>query len=152
MVNSGSKLRELRQKQNIKQDTLAQVLGIAQRKISGIEGNSVLFNTKQIFRLVEFFKVSPSYFLQDDESPTASANGEYLKRIEAILIDFKQTSESLKQQLADKTTIINLLSLNVSTNEEIIKKLNTKINRIQIDLNKHNEQMAVQKNSSDISG
>ena len=99
MVNVGSKLYQLRQKHNVKQNTIAILLEVAQSKISNIERNLIFLNTKQISILADFFKVSPSFFFEDGEPIQSSESEEYFKRIQAILTDIRQISETVKQQL-----------------------------------------------------
>ena len=63
------------------------------------EANLIFLNTKQISILADFFKVSPSFFFEDGEPIQSSESEEYFKRIQAILTDIRQISETVKQQL-----------------------------------------------------
>ncbi|WP_017257913.1 helix-turn-helix domain-containing protein [Pedobacter arcticus] len=143
MVNPGDKLRQLRQKGNIKQTTIAHLLEVSQGKISSIEKNSSPLNTKQLLVLAEFFKISPTYFFETDDSPKVSENEECLKRIQAILTDFKQTSENFKQQLVDKNTIITLQSLHVGKSDEMVKSLELKVGRIKSEMKTLKEEVTL---------
>ena len=62
----GIKVKLLRNKKGLKQDDLANVLGLSRAQISNLESGKSNLSIKQLEILCEYFKVDISYFLIEE--------------------------------------------------------------------------------------
>lgn len=144
-MQAGTKVLQLRQKHGFKQIVIAELLNVSQSTISNIEKNQLQLNQQQIQTLANFFKVSVTFFFEEESVNNTKEKGDdFLQNIQAILIDFKQTVDDFRAQLKNKDMIIEFqqdkllnkmtlvddLELKVKKNEETILKLLTDINAL----------------------
>lgn len=80
-MNLGTKIKELRKSRHLKQDDLAEILGITRGQISNLEHNRRSLNLKQLETLCNYFKVDMEYF---GVSPTAEETISLLERAKLI--------------------------------------------------------------------
>jgi len=69
MSNFGDRLKELRQKSNIKQTAIAEMLGVLPRTIRFYESGEREPNIESIKKLANFFNVSADYLLGLSDNP-----------------------------------------------------------------------------------
>lgn len=65
-MNLGHKIREIRQKHNIKQEELATFLRISQGQLSKIESGQTFVTFEQVINIASYTKTSLHQFLPDD--------------------------------------------------------------------------------------
>ena len=80
-MDLGTKIKELRKSRHLKQDDLAEILGITRGQISNLEHNRRSLNLKQLETLCNYFKVDMEYF---GVSPTAEETISLLERAKLI--------------------------------------------------------------------
>lgn len=61
-IELGKRIKELRKSRNMKQDDLANTLGISRGQISNLENGRRSLNLKQLEKLCNLFKVDMSFF------------------------------------------------------------------------------------------
>lgn len=92
MSSLGERLRNLREKRNLKQNEVANKLGISSVNLSRYEKDKRTPSRKIIYKLAKFYEVSPSYllfgsdegylnFLKDVTKEEAQLLEEYLRKI-----------------------------------------------------------------------
>ena len=91
----GERIRELRRSRNLKQDDLAEVLGLSRGQISNLEHNRRSLSLKQLQTLCELFKVDMEYF---GISPTAEESVAVLERAK-LLFESENVSKDAKNEL-----------------------------------------------------
>ena len=69
-MDLGEKIKNLRIKNNISQEDLANGIGVSRQTISKWENNTVLPDSYNISSLCEFFKVNSNYFFNNVEEVT----------------------------------------------------------------------------------
>ena len=91
----GEKVKLLRKRRNLKQDDLAEVLGLSRSQISNLEKGRRTLSLKQLEKLCEYFKVDMSFFLMSET--TDSCMGLIDKA--GVLFKSKELSDSQKEDL-----------------------------------------------------
>lgn len=81
MDDLGIRIKELRKSRHLRQDELAEVLGLSRGQISNLEHGRRSLNLKQLEKLCSFFKVDMEYF---GVSPTAEETISLLERAKLI--------------------------------------------------------------------
>ena len=69
MSTFGDRLKELRQKSNIKQTAIAEMLGVLPRAVRFYESGEREPNIESIKKLADFFNVSTDYLLGHSDNP-----------------------------------------------------------------------------------
>lgn len=98
-MDLGTKIKELRKSRHLKQDDLAEVLGITRGQISNLEHNRRGLSLEQLNKLCNYFKVDMEYF---GVSPTAEETISLLERAKLLFESEKldsETKDSLYQEL-----------------------------------------------------
>lgn len=98
-MDLGTRIRELRKSRHLKQDDLAEILGITRGQISNLEHNRRSLNLKQLETLCNYFKIDMEYF---GISPTAEEAISLLERAKLIFESEKidnDTKDKLYQDL-----------------------------------------------------
>lgn len=67
-MSIGEKVYQLRKKEGISQELLAESIGVSRQAISKWEQNVVTPDTVNLIRLCSYFDVSPEYFTDEDSS------------------------------------------------------------------------------------
>lgn len=90
----GEKIRDLRTKNSMTMDDLARLLGVQRSAVNKYE-KGIVTNLKRstIADLSRIFHVSPSYFLEDDESYTVSSD-EY-----EIILAYRRSDAGIKSSV-----------------------------------------------------
>ncbi|MDR2206328.1 MAG: helix-turn-helix transcriptional regulator [Flavobacteriaceae bacterium] len=121
----GSKIKQLREQQNISQKDLAYELEVSQGYLSKIESGEIekmdfLFMQK----IAEFFKVEPQYFLEkgtivnDVETSNHSAVG----YISTLTINNNFSEDLLKKLIDNQSQISKLMEMQNNLIENLLKK------------------------------
>lgn len=108
-MNLGHKIREIRQKHNIKQEELATFLRISQGQLSKIESGQTFVTFEQVINIASYTKTSLHQFLPDD-----------IERIQQL--DFQVQLEALNQEVSDQRETIKHLLKNIRSLEAEISK------------------------------
>lgn len=95
METLGERIRELRKSRNLKQDDLAEVLGLSRGQISNLEHNRRSLSLKQLQKLCKLFKVDMEYF---GISVTAEESIAVLERAK-LLFESEKVSKDTKNEL-----------------------------------------------------
>lgn len=98
-MDLGTRIKELRKSRHLKQDDLAEILGITRGQISNLEHNRRSLNLKQLETLCSYFKIDMEYF---GVSPTAEETISLLERAKLIFESEKidtDTKDKLYQDL-----------------------------------------------------
>ncbi|MFC5283649.1 helix-turn-helix domain-containing protein [Pedobacter alpinus] len=96
-MNLGQKIREIRNKQNIKQEELSVFLRITQGQLSKMENGKTFISFEQVINIATYTNTQLHYFLPND-----------LEKIQQL--DFKIQLETMHQEIMDqKETIKHLL-------------------------------------------
>ena len=98
-MDLGTRIKELRKSRHLKQDDLAEILGITRGQISNLEHNRRSLNLKQLETLCNYFKIDLEYF---GVSPTAEETISLLERAKLIFESDKidtDTKDKLYQDL-----------------------------------------------------
>ena len=66
-ANIGNKLKQLRLKENLSQEKLAELLGVHIQSIGKVETGKIFINGKVLIKACKFFKVEPKYFFDDND-------------------------------------------------------------------------------------
>lgn len=105
----GTRIKELRKSRHLKQDDLAEVLGLSRGQISNLEHNRRSLSLKQLQMLCEFFKVDLEYF---GVTPSAEEAISLLERAKLIF-------ESDKVPTEDKDDLyLSLMQLYLKTKKD----------------------------------
>lgn len=80
-MDLGTRIKELRKSRHLKQDDLAEILGITRGQISNLEHGRRSLNLKQLETLCSYFKVDLEYF---SISPTSEETISLLERAKLI--------------------------------------------------------------------
>ena len=91
----GEKVKLLRKRRNLKQDDLAEVLGLSRSQISNLEKGRRNLSLKQLEKLCEYFKVDMSFFLM---SETTDSCMDLIDKV-GVLFKSKELSDSQKEDL-----------------------------------------------------
>ena len=75
-----NRIRELRQRRNIKQADLAKTLGIAANTLSYWEQGRFDMDNKSLIKLADYFECSVDYILFHDKKTYKTATEDYLKQ------------------------------------------------------------------------
>lgn len=86
----GTRIKELRKSRHLKQDDLAEVLGLSRGQISNLEHNRRSLSLKQLQMLCEYFKVDMEYF---GVNPSAEETISLLERAKLIFESDKVPAE-----------------------------------------------------------
>ena len=81
MEHIGVRIKELRKSRHLKQDDLAEVLGLSRGQISNLEHGRRSLNLKQLEKLCDFFKVDMEYF---GITPTAEESIALIERAKLL--------------------------------------------------------------------
>lgn len=95
MDSLGQKIKELRKSRHLKQDDLAEVLGLSRGQISNLEHDRRSLNLKQLQTLCDYFKIDMDYF---GISPTAEESISLLERAK-LLFESDKVSKETKDDL-----------------------------------------------------
>lgn len=95
MDSLGSRIKELRKSRHLKQDDLAEVLGLSRGQISNLEHNRRGLSLKQLETLCSFFKVDMEYF---GVHPTAEETISLLERAK-LIFESEEVSTKEKDEL-----------------------------------------------------
>ncbi|MBP3920806.1 MAG: helix-turn-helix transcriptional regulator [Bacilli bacterium] len=98
-MDLGKKIKELRKSRHLKQDDLAEILGITRGQISNLEHNRRSLSLEQLQKLCNYFKIDMEYF---GVSPTAEETISLLERAKLIFESEKidtDTKDKLYQDL-----------------------------------------------------
>lgn len=93
-MDLGKKIKELRKSRHLKQDDLAEILGITRGQISNLEHNRRSLSLEQLQKLCNYFKIDMEYF---GVSPTAEETISLLERAKLIF-----ESENIDTDTKDK--------------------------------------------------
>lgn len=85
MMNFGEKLKHLRQKYDLSQEELGELLGFSSSAIGQYENNNREPNFERLRIIKEFFNVDYNFLLEDNKN-----DKEILKRIELDVVDLKE--------------------------------------------------------------
>ena len=80
-MDLGTRIKELRKSRHLKQDDLAEVLGITRGQISNLEHNRRSLSLEQLQKLCNYFKIDIEYF---GVSPTAEETISLLERAKLL--------------------------------------------------------------------
>lgn len=61
----GNKIKNLRKKNNITQEKLANYLAITRQTLSQIETGQRILKVNELISIINFFKINPDYFLKE---------------------------------------------------------------------------------------
>lgn len=95
MEKLGQRIKELRKSRNLKQDDIADVLGLSRGQISNLENGRRNLSLKQLEKLCEFFKVDMEYF---GIHPTVEETIALLERAR-LLFESDDVPENKKDEL-----------------------------------------------------
>lgn len=95
MEDLGKKIKELRKSRHLKQDDLAEVLGLSRGQISNLEHGRRSLNLKQLEKLCAFFKVDMEYF---GITPTAEESIALIERAK-LLFESDKIPTKMKDEL-----------------------------------------------------
>ena len=95
MEDLGRKIKELRKSRHLKQDELAEVLGLSRGQISNLEHGRRSLNLAQLQKICEFFKVDMEYF---GITPTAEESIALVERAK-LLFESDKIPTKMKDEL-----------------------------------------------------
>lgn len=95
MEKLGQRIKELRKSRSLKQDDIAEVLGLSRGQISNLENGRRNLSLKQLEKLCEFFKVDMEYF---GIHPTVEETIALLERAR-LLFESDDVPENKKDEL-----------------------------------------------------
>ena len=104
----GEKVKLLRKRRNLKQDDLAEVLGLSRSQISNLEKGRRNLSLKQLEKLCEYFKADMSFFLMTE---TTDSCMDLIDKA-GVLFKSKELSDSQKEDLFTSIMKIYLDSKN----------------------------------------
>lgn len=91
----GEKVRLLRNRRNLKQDDLGQLLNLSRCQISNLESGRRNLSVKQLEKLCEYFKVDMTYFIMTETTDSCLDLIEKAK----LLFSSKELSNAQKEEL-----------------------------------------------------
>lgn len=110
---NGKNLKKLRSVKGIKQEELAEQLGVSNSIISRVENGEMGLSAKHIGKLYALYNIKPSYFYEVDDS-------EALKAAKAILRNKEPDNEELTENmLKELQTFIGYLNAKYAKDGEL---------------------------------
>ena len=91
----GEKVKLLRNRRNLKQDDLGQLLNLSRSQISNLESGRRNLSVKQLEKLCEYFKVDMTYFIMTETTDSCLDLIEKAK----LLFSSKELSNTQKEEL-----------------------------------------------------
>ena len=91
-MNIGEKIIELRKKDNLTQEKLAEKIGVSRQTLSNWENNNIQPSIDMLIRLSNYFSVSTDYMLGLEERKFIEINGlteRQLAHIMAVINDIR---------------------------------------------------------------
>lgn len=110
-MNTGQRVKELREKNRIKQIELAEHLGITSASMSAIENGKTNPAYETLIRISEYFGVSTDYLIMGKEKETLS---EREQEIIEMLREDNKLNEAINKALEAKKKAINYIVDNYS--------------------------------------
>lgn len=92
----GERLKELRKKKKIKQDILAELLGLTKFTISGYEHNNCEPSDQNLVKMAKYFNISADYLLGLIDDPCS-----YIRHEEEVVRIPSELPEEVKQSVRD---------------------------------------------------
>ncbi len=111
----GHKIKMIREQRNLKQEFIANELGISQKQYSLIESNQTKLTVSRLIQIAKIINIEPEELLKNDtfvqnnyNNPINKAAQNYYENNE-LIIELKQEIAFLKEQISIKDDQISML-------------------------------------------